>query len=112
LDRETAGRLCYAREREGGARTNVTLTPEQEAMVREKVASGRFGGPAEVVDEALRLLDEQERLEHLRSLMDEGIAQLDRGEKVLYTPELREQIWQNALDMVARGEKPDDDVVP
>ena len=90
----------------------VTLTPEQEAMVREKVASGRFGDPAEVVDEALRLLDERERLAHLRSLLDEGIAQLDRGEGIPYTPELREQIWQDALEKAASGARLDDDVIP
>ena len=90
----------------------VTLTPEQEALVREKMESGRFGDPTEVIDEALRLLDEQERLERLRSLMAEGIAQLDRGEGIPYTPELREQIWQNALKKAASGAKLDDDVIP
>ena len=38
---------------------NVSLTPELERFVQEKVHSGRYTSASEVVREALRLLEEQ-----------------------------------------------------
>jgi antitoxin ParD1/3/4 len=40
---------------------NVSLTPELEALVDQKVASGRYRSASEVVRAALRLLDDRER---------------------------------------------------
>lgn len=40
---------------------NVSLTPEIEAFIAGRVASGRFRGASEVVRAALRLLEEDER---------------------------------------------------
>jgi len=40
---------------------NVNLTPEQERMVREKLKSGHFRTPEEVIGEALQALHEKER---------------------------------------------------
>lgn len=45
---------------------NVSLTPELEQFIREKVDSGRYHSSSEVVREALRLLEEHERLRELR----------------------------------------------
>jgi antitoxin ParD1/3/4 len=41
---------------------NVNLTPQLEEMVRQKVSSGRYTSASEVIREALRLLEEQDRL--------------------------------------------------
>ena len=41
---------------------NVNLTPQLEELVRSKVNSGMYNSASEVVREALRLLDEQDRL--------------------------------------------------
>ncbi len=41
---------------------NINLTPQLEQLVREKVSSGRYTSPSEVVREALRLMEEQDRL--------------------------------------------------
>jgi antitoxin ParD1/3/4 len=41
---------------------NVNLTPQLEELVRSKVASGLYISASEVVREALRLMDEQDRL--------------------------------------------------
>ena len=41
---------------------NVSLTPELEQYVSAKVESGRYNSASEVVREALRLLEEQERV--------------------------------------------------
>lgn len=40
---------------------NVSLTPENNAFIIERVASGRFGSASEVVRAALRLLEDDER---------------------------------------------------
>ena len=64
---------------------NIPLTPELEQFVHRKVESGLYPSAGEVVREALRLLDERDRLEELRvdalraDLMV-GIEQADRGE--------------------------------
>ncbi len=42
---------------------NVSLTPQLEELVREKVASGRYNSASEVVREALRLMDAYERVQ-------------------------------------------------
>ena len=41
---------------------NVNLTPQLEELVRRKVDSGLYSSASEVVREALRLLEEQDRL--------------------------------------------------
>jgi antitoxin ParD1/3/4 len=41
---------------------NVNLTPQLEEMVRQKVSSGLYTSASEVIREALRLLEEQDRL--------------------------------------------------
>ena len=40
---------------------NVSLTPELEALIDRKVASGRYRSASEVVRAALRLLDQHDR---------------------------------------------------
>jgi antitoxin ParD1/3/4 len=66
---------------------NVSLTPELEKLVQAKIESGRYSSASEVVEEALRLLEQREidreiDLQALRARMDEGLASLDRGEWV------------------------------
>lgn len=45
---------------------NVSLTPHLEELVHQKVASGRYGSASEVLREALRLLEERDRVHALR----------------------------------------------
>lgn len=45
---------------------NVSLTPQQEARVRERVASGEYASVSEVIRAALRLLDQQEKLREIQ----------------------------------------------
>ena len=57
---------------------NVSLTPQLEEMVRQKVSGGLYNSVSEVVREALRLMDAQDRLqavklEQLRQDIQNGI---------------------------------------
>jgi antitoxin ParD1/3/4 len=68
---------------------NVNLTPELEAMVKRKVDSGLYNSASEVVREALRLMEEKDRmrevkLERLRLDIAEG---LESGDPTPWSPE-------------------------
>ena len=72
---------------------NVSLTPELEAMVNEKVKSGNYNSASEVVREALRLLKEQDELkiirrEEVRREVMKGVEEIRAGKgKVYNSPE-------------------------
>lgn len=56
---------------------NISLTPQLEDMIRQKVASGLYNSASEVIRDALRLMEEQDRvralkLEQLRKDIREG----------------------------------------
>lgn len=66
---------------------NVSLTPELEQLIEERVKSGLYNSASEVVREALRLLMErdqirQAKLDQLRHEIQIGIDAADRGELV------------------------------
>jgi antitoxin ParD1/3/4 len=64
---------------------NVSLTPELERLVNEKVESGLYQTASEVVREALRLLKERDQArEQLRADVQAGFDQLARGEALAY----------------------------
>ena len=45
---------------------NISLTPHLEDLVKGKVESGLYGSASEVIREALRLLEERDRLQRMR----------------------------------------------
>ncbi len=61
---------------------NVSLTPELEQYVQEKVSSGLYYSASEVIREGLRLLREREQLQQIRlqELRQDIQAGLDSGE--------------------------------
>ena|SRR5947209_17171347 len=83
----------------------VSLTPELESIVSEKLASGEYKSAHEVLGEALRLLkerDEQRRqeLDVLRSEIRVGLEQLDRGEATVYDDDSLKELFEG---IKARG---------
>ncbi len=56
---------------------NVSLTPELESLVNNKVKTGRYNSASEVVREALRLLEEQDIIKAMRR--DELIQEIKKG---------------------------------
>jgi antitoxin ParD1/3/4 len=64
---------------------NISLTPELGAFLQSRVKTGRYQTTSEVVREALRLLERQEKeREHvfrqLKAKLQRGAAQAARGE--------------------------------
>jgi putative addiction module CopG family antidote len=64
---------------------NVRLSPEHEALVRAKIASGDYRDEAEVIGDALAALDQREehRRAALLTALEEGEAALRRGDSVV-----------------------------
>lgn len=56
---------------------NVNLTPQLEELVRAKVDSGMYSSASEVVREALRLMEEQDRFRQAK--LDELKREVRRG---------------------------------
>jgi antitoxin ParD1/3/4 len=68
---------------------NINLSPQLEELVRNKVASGFYTSASEVVREALRLMDAQDRIREtklvqLRQDIQEG---LDSGTATAWNPD-------------------------
>jgi antitoxin ParD1/3/4 len=64
---------------------NISITPELDAFLQSRVQSGRYQTTSEVVREALRLLERQERdrdddMRQLKSKLERGAAEAERGE--------------------------------
>jgi len=73
---------------------NVSLTPELEKFVADKVATGRYTSASEVVREALRLLEREEKsreeqIAEFNRELKARLDSLDRGEYVTAEESLR-----------------------
>lgn len=91
---------------------NVMLPAEMEAMIQGKVESGLFRDASEVVLEALKMMENQDKLIRLQSSLAESRAQYDRGEYFELTDELWEQIERDAAEADRLGEPIREDVMP
>ena len=77
---------------------NISLTPELDAFLQSRVKSGRYQTTSEVVREALRLLQNQEKereegLKQLKAKLQRGAAEAERGE-LLEADEVFEELRQ------------------
>ena len=79
---------------------NISITPELDAFLQSRLKSGRYQTTSEIVREALRLLERQEK-EHdeayrqLKAKLERGAGQAERGEVIVgdeVFDELREMI--------------------
>ena len=80
---------------------SISFTPEQAAFLAGCVRSGRYQSASEVVREAVRLLEHQlarreAEVARTRAMIEEGAAQLDRGEVVDGKAFFRE--WDEELE--------------
>ncbi|MCT7971654.1 ribbon-helix-helix domain-containing protein [Laspinema olomoucense] len=77
----------------------ISLNPEQEQFIKQKLNSGKYATVDEILTEAFRLLGERDRqyddwVKTTQAKLETGLAQLDKGEgidgKVVMT-QLREK---------------------
>ena len=66
---------------------NISLTPELENFIKQKVACGLYMSASEVVCESLRLMHtydnvQKQRFSEIRKSIDEGMAQVNHHEYV------------------------------
>lgn len=86
---------------------NISLTPELEQMVQEKVRSGMYHSASEVIREGLRLLKEQDAIKALRTAqlrkeIDLGISQVERGQ---FTDYNTDELQSLAEEIKAEGRR-------
>ena len=91
---------------------NVSLTPELEEMIRLKVESGLYVSASEVVREALRTMQENDKLTRIRHSLAESRAQYERGEYFELTDEFWSEIDRDADEANRRGDPISEDVMP
>lgn len=80
---------------------DVHLTPNQEAFVREAMASGRLKSPEEAVSQALSLWEERERRRmEILAALDAAEADIEAGRFETYSdetlPDLVEEMKREA----------------
>jgi antitoxin ParD1/3/4 len=82
---------------------SVDIPAEFQQFVQSAVQSGSFHSEAEVVGEALRLLQKRQvRLEELKAEIASAIEQLDRGEGIELDDESLDRFFD---DIESRGEQ-------
>jgi antitoxin ParD1/3/4 len=81
---------------------NVTLSPESEQYIREKVATGDYPSPGLVIDEGLRLLQEQEKWKQdARRKIAEGLADIREG-RIVSSDEAEQNLARRKAEWKAR----------
>lgn len=88
----------------------ITLPAELEKLINEKIESGYYDSPGEVVREGLQLLKEQDQLrqirrEELRGEIQKGIDDIREGRYKTYNSgeELAEEIIRRGKERMAKN---------
>ncbi len=81
---------------------NISLTPELEDFVREKIAQGEYDSCEDVIREALSLLIRREALWKTEAKMkiEEGMASLSSGHMIA-----AENVWVKLEEIVSAAER-------
>lgn len=87
---------------------NVSLTPELEKFVQNKVTSGMYTSASEVIRESLRLLHTHDDLQaqkigQLNQAIELGLQQLTEGKKI--PAEASYQRLKGKIDSIAKDVK-------
>ena len=91
---------------------NVQLSPKSEALVRAKVASGQYLDATDVLDDALHLLEERDRLAYLKAAIAIGEEQHANGEYITWTESTMDKIQREADEADALDLPIGDDIKP
>jgi antitoxin ParD1/3/4 len=92
---------------------SIRVPTDLEERIHEKVESGQYDDPTDVIRAAMRLLDKRDqRLQELRASIQEGLAAIERGEGIELTPEVWKEIEREAHERAQMGHQPNPDVCP
>lgn len=90
----------------------LQLSDKIQAQITEMVADGDYPDADAMLEQALDLLTERQRLAHLRGLITVGAEQAERGDVVEYDEQFREDAKRDALRRFAASETAGPDVRP
>jgi antitoxin ParD1/3/4 len=92
---------------------HVNFSPEMEGFIKDKVSSGFYGNATEVIRDAIRRMQAEEiRISAWRTAIEQGDAQLARGEGVDYTADALNDITQRAISAINSDQPINPDVLP
>jgi len=91
---------------------NVEVPPRLRSLIEEKIETGGYADASQVVAAALELWRAADQQASFRAAVQLGMDELARGEGIVWTPELHDEIIANARRRAARGERPSADVLP
>ncbi len=98
--------LAFREQIRNNALMNISLTSEQEALVKRLIETGRYHSESEAVSKAFELLEEEMRiLEEIRRNVREGIAQADRGDVEPFDQALVSRIKAEGREVLAERRK-------
>ncbi len=85
---------------------NVSLTPELEKYVHDKVSGGMYTSASEVVRESLRIMHsyedlQQKRIAELNDAIGIGMKQLQGGQKI--EGKVSRKKIKAKIDLIAKG---------
>ena len=100
--------LCYSLCIDTEAKMNISLTPELEKFVQDKVNSGMYTSASEVIRESLRLMHthddlQAKRIKDLNQAIELGLQQLNSGKKIS-AKESYDRL-KNKIDKIAKNTK-------
>ena len=90
---------------------NVKLGQHYGDFIRKKIASGRFLSASEVVHDALRRTESEDRIAEVRALLASVEEQERNGQLVDWTPHLMDEIVSDADEADRLGLPIDPDVI-
>ncbi len=85
---------------------NISLTPEMDEWIMQKVKSGMYKSSSELIREGLRLLQQRDEqrakmVEDLRNELLVGVKQLDAGKSKKLDQKLINKVKRDARKMFA-----------
>ena len=84
---------------------HVRFADEDENFIKTEVQSGFYSDETELVRDAVRRMrEEKERARHFQEAIVRGVQAVDRGETVVLTPDLLNEIKRDAIHKAKNDE--------
>lgn len=84
---------------------HVRFADADESFIKDEVESGFYTNETELVRDAVRRMrEEKERAKRFQGAVAKGIQAVERGETIALTPDLLQEIKQQAVRKAQNGE--------